>query len=91
MIKVRLTAQLKDWTKGVSEVDFDTPGDLQDALKKLEATFPGIGQRFLDDQGHLRAHVNVFVNNENARQLNKELTKLADGDVVHILPSVAGG
>lgn len=91
MIRVRLTAQLKDWTGGRSELDLDSPGNLRGVFRELKAAFPGIDQRILDDQGRLRDHVNVFVNNENSRDLDGEETRLRDGDVIVILPSVAGG
>lgn len=91
MIRVRLTAQLKDFTQGAKEVELDSADDLQGMVKKLENAFPGIGGRIADDQGRIRAHVNVFVNSENSRELENERTRLKDGDIVHILPSVAGG
>ena len=91
VIKVRLTAQLKDWTGGSSELDLDSPGNLRGVFRELNAAFPGIDQRILDDEGRLRDHVNVFVNSENSRDLDHEETRLRDGDVVVILPSVAGG
>ena len=69
----------------------DSVSDLRSVVTRLEESFPGIGGRIVDDQGKIRAHVNVFVNSENSRELNNEKTLLRDGDVVHILPSVAGG
>ena len=86
-----MTAQLKDWTHGASEVELDSAGDLRRTLKKLDEAFPGIGQRIMDDQDRLRANVNVFVNGKNSRYLLEDETKLKDGDEVVILPSVAGG
>jgi len=91
LIRVRLTAQLRDYAHGAREVDLDSASDLSSVVSKLEESFPGIGGRIVDDQGKIRAHVNVFVNSENSRELKNELTPLRDGDVVHILPSVAGG
>ena len=91
MIRVRLTAQLRDYAKGTREVELDSAGDLRSMVGMLEKSFPGIGGRIVDDQGKIRVHVNVFVNSENSRELNNEKTRLRDGDVVHILPSVAGG
>jgi molybdopterin synthase sulfur carrier subunit len=88
---VRLTAQLRDYARGAREVELDSASDLQAMVSKLERSFPGIGGRIVDDQGKIRAHVNVFVNSENSRELENEKTQLRDGDVVHILPSVAGG
>ena len=91
MIRVRLTAQLRDYAHGARELQLDSVSDLRSMVDKLEKSFPGIGGRIVDDQGKIRAHVNVFVNSENSRELNNEKTLLRDGDVVHILPSVAGG
>jgi len=45
----------------------------------------------MDDQEKIRQHVNIFVNSENSRELQREKTKLKDNDVVHILPAVSGG
>ena len=91
MIRVRLTAQLKDLAKGAREVELDSAEDLGTVVRKLDKSFPGLGGRIVDDQGRIRAHVNVFVNSENSRELGREKTKLRDGDVVHILPAVSGG
>lgn len=91
MIRVRLTAQLRDYAHGAREVELDSASNLRTMVNKLERYYPGIGGRIVDDQGNIRAHVNVFVNSENSRELKNENTPLRDGDVVHILPSVAGG
>ena len=88
---MRLTAQLRDYAHGAREVELDSASDLGSVVSKLENSFPGIGGRIVDDQGKIRAHVNIFVNSENSRELKNENTPLRDGDVVHILPSVAGG
>jgi sulfur-carrier protein len=91
LILVRLTGQLRDLTNGTRELKLKSAADVRSMIKQLDATFPGIGQRIMDDQDRIRAYVNVFVNDENSRDLSKERTKLKDGDIVHILPSVAGG
>ena len=91
MIRVRLTAQLRDYARGAKEVNLDSVADLRTMVTKLDDSCPGIGGRIVDDQGKIRAHVNVFVNSENSRELKNENTPLHDGDVVHILPAVSGG
>lgn len=91
MIQVHLTGHLKDYTRGTRDVEVDSARDLGGVVAKLDSTFPGIGGRIVDDQGRIRQHVNVFVNSENSRELQEERTRVKDGDVVHILPSVAGG
>ena len=91
VIHVHLTGQLRDLSKGASQVEVDAAEDLKAMVMKLDSRFPGMGQRILDDQEKIRQHVNIFVNSENSRELEREKTKLKDNDVVHILPAVSGG
>jgi molybdopterin converting factor small subunit len=91
LIRVRLAGQLKDLAKGAQEVDLVSVENLNRMVEELDSAFPGIGRRIVDDQGRIRTYVNVFVNSENSRALENEKTRLKDGDVVHILPSIAGG
>ena len=82
---------MKDLAKGAQEVDLVSVENLNRMVEELDSAFPGIGRRIVDDQGRIRTYVNVFVNSENSRALENEKTRLKDGDVVHILPSIAGG
>ena len=91
MIKVHLSGQLQDLARGTREVELDSAVDLRALVSKLDSSFPGMGRRIVDDQGKIRTYVNVFVNKENSRELESEKTKLRDGDIVYVLPSVAGG
>ena len=91
LIQVRLTGQLRDLTNGTRQLELKSAEDVFSMIKQLDATFPGMGQRIMDDQDKIRAHVNIFVNNDNSRDLRRERTRLKDGDIIHILPSVAGG
>jgi len=59
-------------------------------LHRLDETFPGIRDRVVDETGRLRPFVNLFVNEDLVRAPLSEVS-LKAGDVVHILPSVAGG
>lgn len=91
MILVSLSGQLRDMTNGAREVTLDSSDDVSQMVAELDRAFPGIGRKIVDDQGRIRPYVNVFVNSENSRDLDRERTKLKDGDTVHVLPSVAGG
>jgi molybdopterin converting factor small subunit len=64
---------------------------LADALTTLGARFPGLAARILDDQGRVRRHVLVFVNEESVSHRAPGDVPLRDGDAVRILPAVSGG
>jgi sulfur-carrier protein len=91
LIRVHLSGQLRDLTKGRAQVEVESAADVRTMVLKLDSRYPGMSQRILDDQERIRPYVNVFVNSENSRELQREKTRLKDNDIVHILPSVAGG
>ena len=62
-----------------------------DALASLVVQHPDLKRHLYTDDGKLRAFVNVYVNDEDMRYLEKEATALNDGDTISIVPSIAGG
>jgi sulfur-carrier protein adenylyltransferase/sulfurtransferase len=60
-------------------------------LKSLTSQYADLRRHLYNDEGKLRSFVNVYVNDEDIRYLNKEATPLKDGDTVSIVPSIAGG
>jgi molybdopterin synthase sulfur carrier subunit len=58
---------------------------------KLDGLFPGLRAFILDEGKGLRRYVNVFVNGHDIRSGEGLTTKLEDGDLVRIIPAVAGG
>lgn len=90
MAKVRIPTQLRELTGGAAEVDADG-ATVAEVLKQLEARHPGFAERLYDDQGQLRRFVNVFVADEDIRFLQGRDTPVTDGQVVSIVPAVAGG
>jgi sulfur-carrier protein len=62
-----------------------------EVLAALERTYPALSGQLLDGDGELHRFVNVYVNDDDVRYLDKLDTKVAPGDVVSILPAVAGG
>src|SRR2546422_3772940 len=65
-----------------------TVGEL---LADLTAKHSGLKAHLYNEQGKLRSFVNVYVNDEDIRYLQKEQTPVAPGDTISIIPSVAGG
>jgi len=88
-VLVRIPPALRSYTDGQDEVVLEA-SDVAAMLHALDANFPGIRDRVVDEAGRRRPYVNVFVNEELIGTSLPD-TQLNPGDVVHILPSVAGG
>ena len=65
--------------------------NIHEVLDKLESDYPGFKERLTNEDGEIHRFVKIYVNNEDIRYLDQLETNLADGDVVTILPAVAGG
>ncbi len=65
--------------------------NLGDCITNLEATFPGIRDRLMDETGQIRRFVNIYINGDDVRFSDGLGTGLKDGDEVSIVPAVAGG
>lgn len=89
-VSVRIPTILRTYTGGASEVTAEG-ADLAGVLDDLDASYPGIKARVLDDSGDLRRFVNVYVGNEDVRFLDSLGTATPDGTQVSIIPAVAGG
>lgn len=89
-VEVRLPTLLRPHADGAASVPADgaTVGDV---FTDLVERFPGLAGQLVDDDGSLHRFVNVYRNDDDIRYLEQVDTKLADGDVVSILPAVAGG
>lgn len=88
-VLVRIPPALRTFTDGKDEVYLEA-NDVESLLVGMEKAFHGIRDRIVDETGRLRPYVNVFVNDDLRRDMPREIA-LRGGDVVHILPSVAGG
>jgi molybdopterin synthase sulfur carrier subunit len=89
-VEIKLPTVLRAHADGQAtvEVDGSTVGEVFDALIRR---YPALGGNLLDDAGGLHKFVNVYKDDDDIRYLDGLDTKLADGDVLSILPAVAGG
>ncbi|NUN52026.1 MAG: MoaD/ThiS family protein [Planctomycetaceae bacterium] len=86
-MRVRLPSLVDSYTGGLREVDLPA-GDLAAVFAGLEARFPGVRFRLVDEHGRLRTHINVFVNADAERDLSRPLRP---GDQVMIVGALSGG
>jgi molybdopterin converting factor small subunit len=89
-VEVRIPTILRKYTDGAKTVDADG-ATVRELLGDLDRRHPGIGGQLLDGEGSLHRFVNVYVNDEDVRFLGALDAKVGEGDVVAILPAVAGG
>ncbi|MDQ1403036.1 MAG: sulfur-carrier protein [Actinomycetota bacterium] len=89
-VTVRIPAQLRTLSGGAGEVALDG-STVAEILKALDAAHPGFGARLFDDDGKLRRFVNIFLAEEDIRFLDGVETAVTDGQVLSIIPAVAGG
>lgn len=89
-VKVRIPTPLQKLAGGKGEVSIEAQS-VQQLIETLEQNYPGMKERLCDEQGKVRRFVNVYVNEEDIRFLNKEATALKAGDEVSIVPAIAGG
>jgi len=80
-------------SREASWVDFaeDDQVDIARALGTAAREKPILLQRWGDDAGKLHGRLEIFINGENIRYLNGMDTELQDGDIVYVIPLVAGG
>jgi molybdopterin converting factor small subunit len=86
-VKVRIPTPLRSYTEQQPVVEVDGH-DLVSVFAALDARYPGLRFRVVDEQGRVRKHMKVFVNDEAVRDLS---TPLAGTDEVTIMQALSGG
>ena len=90
-VRVRVGGHLRGADSRAAELDVPPVADVVGLVRWLDSKFPGLRDRVFDEHDSTRPYINIFLNGENVRELDGEKTKVGDGDVIYILPSVAGG
>jgi sulfur-carrier protein len=86
-VKVHLSSHVRSYTDGQAEVTAEG-ANLAELMLDLEARYPGIRFRVIDEQDRIRPHMNFFVGQELARDLRHPI---GPGETVHILGALSGG
>jgi molybdopterin synthase sulfur carrier subunit len=92
MITFNVAGFLTDFTDGQSQIVLNVSANtVGEALAFLWKQHVGLRDRVVNEQGSLRPHVNIFLNDENVRRKEMLDTALDDKSEITILPSVSGG
>ena len=89
-IKVRIPTPLMKLTNNQSEVSAEGK-TISDIINNLENQFNGIKDRICEENGSPRRFINIYINEEDIRFLEGEMTSVKDGDEISIIPAIAGG
>jgi molybdopterin synthase sulfur carrier subunit len=90
MATVFVPTPLRRLTGGQSKVTI-AAATINDIIAQLEASYPGVKERLLDEQGDIKRFINIFVDGEEIRALQGGDTAVSDNSEVSIIPAMAGG
>lgn len=89
-MKILVPTPLRQYAGKQPAVDVEAT-TVGEALNALTSTYPDLRKHLYSDNGQLRAFVNVYLNDEDIRYLQKDQTAVKNGDTLSIVPSIAGG
>ena len=89
-VKVCIPSPLQQYTQSRDTIAVEA-ATVGEALTALAAQSEGLRTCLFTEAGKLRTFVNVYVNDEDVRFLQRDATPLRDGDVLSIVPTIAGG
>lgn len=89
-ITVQIPPPLREQAGGKLDVPV-AGGTVKACLADLVAQCPGLQAKLFDAAGGLRPHINILVNDEDIRYLDDLDTVIRDGEIVALIPAVAGG
>ena len=88
---MQLPAALREYAAGAADIEIDA-ADVDGVLAELARRFPRLRRHLFNDAGVLRDFVRVYVNDDDVRALDAGgATPVQAGDVILIVPSIAGG
>ncbi len=89
-VTVKIPTPLRSFAQGLGEISLDG-ATVGAAVQTLAETYPGLKKHLFGPDGRLRSFVTVYLNEEDVRYLQREQTPVKDGDVVALVPAIAGG
>ncbi|MDX1983250.1 MAG: ubiquitin-like small modifier protein 1 [Bryobacteraceae bacterium] len=90
MAKILIPTPLRQFVNQQDAVEV-SGANVETLLGALTTQYPDLRKNLFNDEGKLRSFVNVYLNDEDIRYLNKGQTEVKDSDTLSIVPSIAGG
>jgi molybdopterin converting factor small subunit len=90
MATVIIPTPLRKFTNNTARLQVKA-GTIEQTVNELTLNFPDLKKHLLDEQGQIRSYVNIFVGDDDIRDLQKEQTPIHENTVISIIPAIAGG
>jgi molybdopterin converting factor small subunit len=90
MATVIIPTPLRKFANNTAKLNINA-ASIQDVVNDLSLNFPDLKKHLLDENGKIRSFVNVFVGDDDIRDLQNENTTLKEDSVISIVPAIAGG
>ena len=90
MATVIIPTPLRKFTNNTAKLNVQA-NNIQETVDELTFNFPELKKHLLDEQGQIRSYVNIFVGDDDIRDLQQAQTPIKENTVISIVPAIAGG
>ena len=90
MATVIIPTPLRKFTNNTAKLEVQAT-TIANTVDELTFNFPDLKKHLLVDNGQIRSFVNIFVGNDDIRNLQQEQTPIQSDSVISIVPAIAGG
>jgi sulfur-carrier protein len=90
MATIIIPTPLRKFTNNTARISINA-NNVKGVVDELTLNFPDLKKHLLDEQGNIRSFVNVFVGDEDIRNLQQEKTPIKEETIISIVPAIAGG
>lgn len=90
MATVIIPTPLRKFTNNTAKIDIDA-GTIEETVNELTLNFPDLKKHLLDEKGQIRSFINIFVGDNDIRDLKQEKTSVKSDTLISIVPAIAGG
>ncbi len=90
MATVIIPTPLRKFTNNTAKIDINA-GTIEETVNELTLNFPDLKKHLLDENGQIRSFINIFVGDNDIRDLQQGKTEVKSDTLISIVPAIAGG
>jgi molybdopterin converting factor small subunit len=90
MPTIVIPTPLRKFTNNKSRLSVDG-NTVEQTIADLTLNFPDLKKHLVDDKGQIRSFVNIFVGDDDIRNLQQGATAVKPETIISIIPAIAGG